>query len=132
MIDNVSKETRSRIMSRIRSNKTKPELILRKVLRGMGFSYQPKVFGRPDFINYSKKEVIFVDGCFWHACLRHYKVPKTNRRYWIPKILRNQLRAEEINRAYKSAGWKAIRVWEHDLNKGISLYKWKQLKTWQN
>ena len=113
MPDNLTKEQRSYCMSRIRRSHTKPELIFRKKFKD--FIYQPKAFGKPDFINYKKKEVIFVDGCFWHMCPVHYKEPKTNKEYWIPKLLKNIIRGKEINIAYKNAGWKVIRIWSHKL-----------------
>jgi DNA mismatch endonuclease (patch repair protein) len=112
-MDNLTKKQRSFCMSKIRSSKTKPELILKKKLKG--FEYQPKAYGRPDFINYKKKEVLFIDGCFWHKCPKHYIQPKSNKRYWLPKLERNILRAEEVNIAYKNAGWKVARIWEHEV-----------------
>lgn len=100
-------------MSRIRSVETRPELLLKKRLKE--FVYQPKVFGSPDFINYAKKEVIFIDGCFWHKCPIHYREPKSNKEYWLPKLDRNVLRDKEITLAYESSGWKVKRIWEHEL-----------------
>ena len=113
MPDNLTKKQRSYNMSRIKSSKTKPELNFKKKFRE--FSYQPKVFGKPDFIDYKKKIVIFIDGCFWHKCQKHFKKPKSNIAYWKPKIKRNVLRDKEINFAYKNSGWKVKRVWEHSL-----------------
>ena len=114
MADIFSKKKRSEIMSRIRGKNTKPELLLKKQLKG--FTYHPKnLFGSPDFINYQKKTVIFVDGCFWHGCPIHYRTPKSNREYWIPKIERNIIRSREVSLAYKLAGWKVLRIWEHEL-----------------
>lgn len=101
-------------MSRVRSRNTKPELLLKKKLKG--FIYQPKAFGKPDFINYKKKIVIFIDGCFWHKCPKHFRAPASNRKYWLPKIAKNALRGKEITLAYKIAGWKVRRIWEHDLS----------------
>lgn len=113
MADTVDKNTRSKIMSRIRSCNTGPEIFLRKLLKG--FAYQPKVFGRPDFINYKRKIVVFVDGCFWHQCPIHSKKPKQNQEYWTPKLERNIIRAKEVEIAYKKSGWKLIRIWEHEI-----------------
>lgn len=112
-------------MSRIKSRDTRPELILKSRLKG--YIYQPQTFGNPDFISYKKKEVIFVDGCFWHKCPIHYKEPKSNKKYWLPKIKKNCLRDREISMAYINSGWKISRVWEHDLNKS-EFKKGKQLK----
>jgi len=101
-------------MSRIRSKDTKPEL--RHKAKNLHLEYQPKgLLGNPDFIDWKKKIVVFIDGCFWHKCPIHYKQPKTNKKYWLPKLNRNVVRDKEVNLAYKNAGWKVVRIWEHDL-----------------
>jgi DNA mismatch endonuclease (patch repair protein) len=116
-MDKFTKNQRSYCMSRIKSRGTKPELLLKKKLKG--FIYQPRVFGSPDFINYKKKEAVFIDGCFWHGCPHHFRAPASNRKYWLPKIKRNMRRDREINLAYKFAGWKVRRIWEHSKSKTI-------------
>jgi len=101
-------------MSRIKRSHTAPELALKKCLRG--FKHNPSgLFGNPDFISWKEKIVIFADGCFWHMCPVHYREPKTNKQYWIPKLRRNVIRDEEANIAYKNAGWKVIRIWDHNI-----------------
>mgnify|MGYP001569974742 CR=1 FL=1 len=100
-------------MAQIKRSHTKPELKFRQKFKG--FIYQPKAFGNPDFINYGKKEVIFIDGCFWHKCPIHYKQPKSNKKYWLPKLAKNAIRDKEITMDYNNAGWKVLRIWEHDL-----------------
>jgi len=114
MSDTLTKEQRSYCMSKIKSSHTKPELILKKYLKE--FNHNPKrIFGNPDFINFKEKVVIFIDGCFWHKCPIHYKEPKSNKRYWIPKLEKNVIRDKENAIAYKNAGWGVIRIWEHEL-----------------
>jgi DNA mismatch endonuclease (patch repair protein) len=115
MAELICKVARSKIMSRIKSCNTKPELLLKNSL--IGYKYQPNEFGRPDFINYKKRLIVFVDGCFWHQCSLHSRMPKQNRGYWLPKLRRNVIRAKEVEIAYKNAGWKVIRIWEHELKK---------------
>jgi DNA mismatch endonuclease (patch repair protein) len=87
-------------MSAIKGTDTKPELILRKSLWSLGFRYRVghKLPGKPDLVFVSRKSVIFVDGCFWHRCPDHFRMPKSNREFWEKKIARN------VNR-----------VWEHDI-----------------
>ena len=102
-------------MSRIRSSGTKPELKVKSVLRALGFAYQPKMYGNPDFANKKQKIAIFIDGCFWHGCKKHFKLPEQNRKYWLLKIKGNMNRDKEISRNLKKAGWNVIRVWEHEL-----------------
>ena len=115
-MDRVSKEVRSKIMSRIRGKNTKPEL--KHKAKNLHLEYQPKsLFGSPDFIDWKNKTAIFIDGCFWHKCPIHYKAPKSNRKYWIPKLNKNVLRDGEVNLAYKNSGWKIVRIWEHNFKK---------------
>lgn len=112
-MDTFTKKQRSACMSKIRSTKTKPELLAKKMFKD--FIYQPEAFGNPDFINYARKEVIFIDGCFWHKCPKHFRAPSSNRVYWLPKIERNAQRDKEISLAYKLSGWKVRRIWEHHI-----------------
>lgn len=116
MPDNLTKKQRSYCMSKIRSSHTKPELVLKKCLKG--FKHNPKkIFGNPDFINWKKKTVIFLDGCFWHKCPECYIEPKSNKKYWLPKLEKNVMRDKETDIAYINAGWKVLRIWEHELKK---------------
>ena len=41
-------------------------------------------------------------------------MPKTNLGYWEPKLARNVERDTEQNKRLVDAGWKVIRVWEHE------------------
>ena len=119
VVDWLSKKTRSKIMSSIKSKKTKPELKLKKAIRGLGFSYQPEIVGHPDFANKKRKIAIFVHGCFWHKCPRHYRAPASKRKYWIPKINRNVERDKMNKSMLKSKGYEVITIWEHELKKGV-------------
>lgn len=101
-------------MAQIKRSNTKPELKSKKMFRG--FKHNPKgFFGNPDFMNIQKKIVVFIDGCFWHKCSIHYKQPKSNKKYWLPKLERNSTRDNEVNIAYQNSGWKVVRIWEHEL-----------------
>lgn len=122
MADKFSKKTRSRIMSRIRGKDTKPEITLRSALHKLGYRYSLKyrfkeLNFRPDIVMVSRKTCIFIDGCFWHRCPRCFKAPKSNKRYWNPKIARNVERDREQNRYLRKKGWKVIRIWEHEVEK---------------
>ena len=70
---------------------------------------------KPDIAMVSRKTCIFIDGCFWHKCPKHFIEPKSNKEYWNKKINRNILRDAEINWAYKNSDWRIIRIWEHKL-----------------
>ncbi len=116
MTDVHTKTQRSYNMSRIRSSKTKAELKLINFFRSLGFKYQPKnVYGKPDFANSREKIAIFVDGCFWHKCPKHFIKPKSNVKFWEEKIRKNIKRDREVNKKLREIGWKIIRIWEHEL-----------------
>lgn len=117
MPDIFSKKKRSQIMSKIRSRETKLEFQFKKLMKDYKFKYQPKIFGKPDFASKKLKIAVFIDSCFWHKCLRHFRKPKTNNAYWTPKINRNVERAKEVNVFLKKQGWKVLRFWEHEINK---------------
>lgn len=79
--------------------------------------HSKKAAGRPDFIFHKQKIALFVDGCFWHGCKKHCIMPKSNQKYWEPKIARNKARDKAVNRHYKIAGWQILRMWEHDMKR---------------
>ena len=114
-MDIFTKKQRSRLMSKIRSSGTRPELSLKKILRGKGFAYHPKIKGNPDFANRKKKIAIFVHGCFWHKCPKHYQEPASNKDYWVPKIERNLSKDKENKMILKNHGYKTITIWEHEI-----------------
>jgi len=117
MTDVHSKERRSYNMSKIKSTNTKPELKLKKIMKVLGFAYQPKIYGKPDFANKKEKIAVFVDGCFWHKCPKCFKAPKTNKKFWDEKIEKNTGRDKKVTKHLRKDGWRVIRIWEHDLRK---------------
>lgn len=58
--------------------------------------------------------VIFVDGCFWHACPRHATWPKQNAAWWKAKLDANRRRDRNQTRRLRRAGWRVARVWAHE------------------
>ena len=102
-------------MQRNKRMDTEPEIVLKDIL--IGFEFQPDLPGHPDFADRSQRIAIFVDGCFWHKCPEHFKMPKSNIEYWTGKIERNTKRDQGINSLYFSMGWNAARIYEHDLKK---------------
>jgi DNA mismatch endonuclease (patch repair protein) len=71
--------------------------------------------GKPDFIFRAAKLAVFVDGCFWHGCRRHGRMPKTRVAFWKAKLARNTRRDREVGRALREYGWQVLRIWEHEL-----------------
>jgi DNA mismatch endonuclease (patch repair protein) len=116
MADVVSQEKRSRMMSGIRSKHTKPELLIRKGLHGLGFRFvlhDRRLAGTPDIVLPRYNAAIFVHGCFWHGhdCSL-FKWPETRPEFWRPKIERNKRLDAEAEEAILASGWKCAVVWE--------------------
>lgn len=112
---------RSRNMRAIRRSDTKPELALRSRLHASGYRFRkdyrldlPGGRVRPDVVFTRRRVAVFVDSCFWHCCPEHGRLPKVNESYWLPKLSRNVARDRENDRALSSAGWRVVRVWEHE------------------
>jgi len=119
MADVFSKAKRSEVMSGIRSHGNKgTELALIVLFRFLGITgwrrRQP-VFGKPDFVFRNHKVALFVDGCFWHGCRKHWTRPKNNAQFWIEKIQRNKARDRLVNTTLRKAAWRIVRIWEHEL-----------------
>lgn len=143
-MDKLSKQKRHANMAAIRSKDTKPELIVRRWLWSRGFRYRlnsPRLPGHPDLVLRKYRTCVFVNGCFWHghnvampkidngeffaersgkaeqeidnsACC---KIPKTNREFWVKKIMRNMERDKEEQQRLAEMGWHCITVWECEL-----------------
>ena len=113
--------TRSELMSRIRSRgNKKTELAMVRLLRLHGLSgwrrHQP-LPGTPDFVFLRHRLALFVDGCFWHGCPKHCRLPKTNRAFWAEKFAANKTRDRLVTRTLRARGWRVLRVWEHELTR---------------
>ena len=118
-MDRLSPEKRSWNMGRIKSQNTKPEIQLRKVLHGMGFRYRlhdSKLPGSPDLVFPKYKSVIFVHGCFWHrhGCKRT-TTPSTRRKFWEAKFATNTERDKRNIQDLQNIGWNVLIVWECEL-----------------
>ena len=118
MADIFSKRKRSRIMSRIRSAGTAPEIKLYEIVRAtLGGRRRidrncANLPGRPDIIVPSLRLAIFADGCFYHGCPEHGHDPKSNMDYWLPKLARNRERDKKAVKALNAMGFRVWRVWE--------------------
>lgn len=120
MTDWLTKEQRSRNMSAIRSQGSKPEKLLGQALRAKFprrwiIQRPASLPGRPDFYLPGLRLAIFADGCFWHGCPEHGRAPGDNAAYWAPKLARNIARAREVSKLLNESGITPIRLWEHEL-----------------
>ena len=119
MADNLTRQKRSKVMAAITSTGNRAtELRLATILRTnsiTGWRRHQALAGKPDFIFRRERFAVFVDGCFWHGCPRHCRMPKSRQNYWKPKIARNKARDKAIRHALVAAGWRVYRIWEHSL-----------------
>lgn len=132
MTDKVSVAKRSDIMRRVRSQNTKPEIVVRKMASALGFKYRlnaKNLPGKPDLSNKSRKKAIFVHGCFWHrhANCKMASTPASNMEYWTKKFESNVVRDRKNMAQYKSMDWKILVIWECEL-KDIKKLKKKMNK----
>ena len=104
------------MMSRIRSKDTKPEMLVRKALHWLGFRFRLHIRdlpGRPDIVLPKYNTIIQIKGCFWHGhTCRDGRLPKSNRGYWVPKLLRNKERDISNERKLRRMGWSVRSLWE--------------------
>ena len=107
-------------MSKIRSRDTQVEKIIFRELskRGIYFQkYYKKAIGNPDIALPSKKKAIFIDGDFWHGYQFSKLKKRLPKKYWLAKI-KNNIQRDRRNRAkLRKAGWKVLRIWEHEIKK---------------
>ncbi|MCH8334096.1 DNA mismatch endonuclease Vsr, partial [Candidatus Sumerlaeota bacterium] len=116
MGDTLTPEQRRRCMASVRSKDTTPEMVVRRLVHGMGYRYRLHVrslHGSPDLVFPARQAVIFVHGCFWHrhGCNRDH-VPSTNAEYWTAKLNRNQRRDRRSRRELRNLGWHTAAIWE--------------------
>jgi DNA mismatch endonuclease (patch repair protein) len=116
-----SSEQVRRKMQGQRSQDTDPELNVRRALHGMGLRYrvhqQPlaDLRRKADVVFRRDRVAVFVDGCFWHGCPEHgRREHRVNDWYWPEKIQRNRRRDADTDAKLEAAGWKVVRVWEHE------------------
>ena len=108
-MDRISKEQRSKLMSKIRSKNTKPELALMAMLDELDirYEYQQKMMGNPDFL--IDNLAVFVDGSFWHCnmpLVKYLRLPY----FWKKKLLKNKARDVRTNFRLRAAGYSIVRI----------------------
>src|SRR6266850_1135769 len=97
MADVFTPEKRSAIMSRIKGENTRPEILVRKIVHSLGYRFRlhsNTLPGKPDLVLPRHEKIIFVHGCFWHGHVRCSRsaLPSTNVQFWQKKILGNKSR----------------------------------------
>jgi DNA mismatch endonuclease (patch repair protein) len=117
VVDHISPERRSWLMSQVRSKNTSPEMRVRRVAHAMGLRFRlhsKDLPGRPDLVFPRHRTVLFVHGCFWHrhsGCLKA-STPKTRPDYWNAKFDHNLKRDRRVASDLADLGWRVVTIWE--------------------
>lgn len=110
-----------KVMQAIPSRDTTPEKTLRSLLHRMGLRFRKDVEPensiscKVDIVFSKAKVCVFIDGCFWHGCPKHFHPPKTNTEWWLEKVQDNRERDERKSTLIEEHGWIVLRYWEHDI-----------------
>ena len=120
MVDSLTREERSILMAKVRSRGNRSTEL--RALSALdkhcidGWMQHPReILGRPDFYFPIERIVLFLDGCFWHACPKCGRIPKTRVEFWKTKIESNTRRDVAVTRKLRKGGYHVMRVWEHSL-----------------
>lgn len=121
MPDLLNGQQRSSIMAAIKSKKNRSTEIklvtIMRIWRITGWRRDQALMGKPDFVFRRERVAVFVDGCFWHGCRWHCRMPRSHTEYWQPKIANNRLRDRTVRLHLAKQGWRVHRIWEHELKK---------------
>lgn len=108
-------------MAAVRSRDTTPERLVRSALHRAGVRFRlrqkielPTRAVTPDLVFRRARVAVFIDGCYWHGCPEHCRMPASNRDYWNDKIERNRDRDRRTDTELHDAGWTVVRHWEHE------------------
>ncbi|PAK20155.1 very short patch repair endonuclease [Megasphaera elsdenii] len=119
-MDKISKEKRSKNMSKIKSHDTSIEIKVRKYLFSQGFRYRKNVKslpGKPDIVLSKYKTVIFINGCFWHrhpGC-KYATTPSSHQEFWQKKFTANVKNDQKNHKLLTESGWNVIVLWECEI-----------------
>ncbi len=102
----------ARLSQKFDKNTTKPERFIRSILTLNGVKYEvnkpitgiaePDIFIKPNIC-------IFVDGCYWHGCIKcGYNNKEKN------------LKDKNVDKKLRLKNYKVIRIWEHDIYRNIN------------
>ncbi len=125
VMDTRTPSQRRRIMQSVGQKNTGPEMVVRRILHGMGYRYRlhaNDLPGTPDIVFRSRKLAIFVHGCFWHGhgCNKG-RLPKSRLEYWRLKVERNQQRDVKNLVDLDAIGWGALILWQCEVKDGAQL-----------
>ncbi|WP_200915884.1 DNA mismatch endonuclease Vsr [Jeongeupia sp. HS-3] len=118
-MDTLTPAERSERMGRVRSTDTRLEMVVRRLVHGMGYRYRlhrKGLPGKPDLVFTSRHKVIFIHGCFWHRhddpTCRLARLPKSRLDFWLPKLSENKARDDRVQQRLADQGWATMTIWE--------------------
>lgn len=117
VVDRLTPERRSWLMSRVAAKNTSAEMRVRSAAHARGLRFrihQKNLSGTPDLVFPRWRTAIFVHGCFWHrhcGC-RKATTPKTRIEFWQEKFGRNLARDEANVADLQARGWRTEVIWE--------------------
>ena len=109
--------SRSENMRRIQGKDTKPEMVVRSLLRSLGYPgyrlHRSDLPGKPDVAYIGRQKAIVINGCFWHGhdC-ELFRMPKTRSTFWQRKIEANRARDQMVSSQIGATKWRQCVVWE--------------------
>lgn len=123
--DKISPQTRSTIMSKIRSSGTKlEETFIQEINKTTTIPYvlnDREIRGKPDIVFPDKRLCVFIDSDFWHGWQypRWKKLLKDDN--WRMKIEKNRKRDRTVTQFLRRKGWRVVRIWEHKIKQDIEI-----------
>lgn len=118
--DRMTKEQRSRAMSKIRSAETGFEKKIFRELRKRGVYFKTHytgIIGKPDIALPKSRKAVFLHSDFWHG----WRLPSWEHilpsEFWKTKLKKNRARDRKVALALRRNGWKVMTLWEHSYSK---------------
>jgi DNA mismatch endonuclease (patch repair protein) len=126
LVDRLTPERRSWLMSRVGGKNTTPEIRVRRAAHALGLRFRlhrSDLPGTPDLVFPKRRVALFVHGCFWHrhpGC-RKASIPTTRKEYWAEKFRTNVARDIRRTGELEALGWRVVVVWECETKNEVGL-----------
>lgn len=115
LVDRLTPQRRSWLMSRIGGKNTTPELRVRKAAHALGLRFRlhrKELPGTPDIVFPKRRIALFVHGCFWHRHPGCRKATAPSSEFWAKKFASNVGRDLRVASELKKLGWRVVTIWE--------------------
>ncbi len=126
MVDRLSRERRSWLMSRVGSKNTSPEIAVRKAAHALGLRFRlhrRDLPGTPDLVFPGRKLAVFVHGCYWHRHRGCSKATIPSSEFWAEKFRRNVKRDRRNANLLEGDKWRVVVIWECETKSADKLSK---------